>query len=57
VMLAQRPAGAAPAVRGVAEALPFGDGVFDSGEWDRRWGALLAMDELDLGYLVVTASA
>lgn len=29
----------------------------DSGEWDRRWGALLAMDELDLGYRVVTATA
>jgi SAM-dependent methyltransferase len=28
VMLAQRPAGAAPAVRAVAEALPFGDGSF-----------------------------
>ena len=22
----------------------------DSGEWDRRWGHLLALDELDLGY-------
>lgn len=30
VMLAQRPAGAAPAVRGVAEALPFRDGRFDA---------------------------
>ena len=28
VMLAQRPAGAAPAVRAAAEALPFGDGAF-----------------------------
>lgn len=28
VMLAQRPAGAAPAVQAVAEALPFGDGAF-----------------------------
>lgn len=27
----------------------------DSGEWDRRWGHLLALDELDLGYRVVTA--
>jgi SAM-dependent methyltransferase len=27
-MLSQRPAGAAPAVRAVAEALPFGDGTF-----------------------------
>jgi ubiquinone/menaquinone biosynthesis C-methylase UbiE len=30
VMLAQRPAGAAPAVRAVAEALPFGDLAFDA---------------------------
>lgn len=27
----------------------------DSGEWERRWGHLLALDELDLGYRVVTA--
>jgi SAM-dependent methyltransferase len=27
----------------------------DSGEWDRRWGHLLALDELDLGYRVVIA--
>jgi SAM-dependent methyltransferase len=27
----------------------------DNGEWDRRWGHLLALDELDLGYRVVTA--
>jgi hypothetical protein len=26
-----------------------------SGEWDRRWGHLVALDELDFGYLVVTA--
>lgn len=26
-----------------------------SGEWHRRWGHLLALDELDLGYRVVTA--
>jgi len=24
-------------------------------EWHRRWGHLLALDELDLGYRVVTA--
>jgi SAM-dependent methyltransferase len=29
VMLAQRPAGSAPAVRGVAESLPLADGTFD----------------------------
>jgi SAM-dependent methyltransferase len=29
-MLAQRPAGAAPAVQAVAEALPFADGAFDA---------------------------
>jgi SAM-dependent methyltransferase len=27
----------------------------DSGEWDRRWGHLLARDELDLGYRVLVA--
>ncbi len=27
----------------------------DSGEWNRRWGHLLALDELDLGYRVVAA--
>jgi hypothetical protein len=27
----------------------------DSGEWDRRWEHLLALDELDLGYRVVVA--
>ena len=27
----------------------------DSGEWDRRWGHLRALDELDLGYRVVVA--
>jgi SAM-dependent methyltransferase len=84
VMLSQRPTGAAPAVRAVAEALPFGDGTFGaamgvltvhhwqdrvrglaemrrvradlvSGEWDRRWGHLLALSELDLGYRVLVA--
>lgn len=28
----------------------------DNGEWDRRWGHLLALDELDLGYRVVVAA-
>ncbi len=27
----------------------------DSGGWDRRWGHLLALDELDLGYRVLVA--
>lgn len=27
----------------------------DNGEWHHRWGHLLALDELDLGYRVVTA--
>jgi SAM-dependent methyltransferase len=27
----------------------------DSGGWNRRWGHLLALDELDLGYRVLTA--
>jgi hypothetical protein len=61
-MVSQRPAGAAPAVRAVAEALPDrAAGMrrlradLDSGEWNRRWGQLLALDELDLGYRVVAA--
>ena len=28
----------------------------DSGEWHRRWGHLLGLDELDLGYRVVVAA-
>ena len=28
----------------------------DSGEWHRRWGHLLALEELDLGYRVVVAA-
>jgi SAM-dependent methyltransferase len=28
----------------------------DNGEWHRRWGYLLALDELDLGYRVVVAA-
>jgi hypothetical protein len=27
----------------------------NSGEWDRRWGHLFALDELDLGYRIVVA--
>ncbi|HTT52647.1 MAG TPA: hypothetical protein VMH35_14700 [Streptosporangiaceae bacterium] len=27
-----------------------------SGEWHRRWGHLLALDELDLGYRVAAAA-
>jgi hypothetical protein len=27
----------------------------DSGEWHRRWGHLLTLDELDLGYRVIVA--
>ena len=27
----------------------------DGGRWDRRWGHLRALGELDLGYRVVTA--
>jgi hypothetical protein len=27
----------------------------DSGQWHRRWGHLLELDELDLGYRVVAA--
>jgi ubiquinone/menaquinone biosynthesis C-methylase UbiE len=57
VMIAQRPRDAAPAVRAVAEALPFPDGTFDAAmgvltvhHWsDRDCG----LAELDLGYCVV----
>jgi hypothetical protein len=28
----------------------------DSGEWHRRWGQLLALDELDLGYRAASGS-
>jgi hypothetical protein len=27
----------------------------DRGAWERRWGRLLELDELDLGYRVVVA--
>ena len=124
VMMAQRARGTAPAVRGVAEALPFRDGAFDaamalltvhhwsdfhgrlremqrvarrrvvvltwdpavlwevrasisalarlgeatvrpvverlaadlrSGEWDRRYGHLRTLEQVDLGYRLVVA--
>jgi hypothetical protein len=66
VMAAQRPAGSAPCVRAAAEALPFADGAFGagmdalsrdlaSGEWRRKYGHLLELDELDLGYRVIIA--
>ena len=62
VMVAQRRPGAAPVVRGTAEALPFGDGVFDAAmallTGDRRHGRLRALEEIDLGdRLVVSGPA
>jgi hypothetical protein len=38
-----------------AEGMRHLEADLDSGEWHRRWGHLLALDELDLGYRVVAA--
>ena len=53
VMRAQRPPDAAPCVEARAEALPFAE--LESGEWTERNGALLELDELDLGYRILVA--
>ena len=65
-MRAQRPAGAAPAIDGRAEALPFADDAFDGvarlradlvdGTWARRHGDLLALNEIDLGYRLLVST-
>jgi hypothetical protein len=67
VMAAQRTAGSAPCVRAAAEALALiGDAEREagmarlsadlaSGEWHHRYGRLLELDELDLGYRVIIA--
>jgi SAM-dependent methyltransferase len=60
VMLAQRPAGAAPAVRAVAEALPFGDGAFGAAmgvltvhHWRDRGRGLAEMRRVSRGPVVL----
>jgi SAM-dependent methyltransferase len=59
-MLAQRPAGAAPAARAVAEALPFGDGAFGAAmgvltvhHWSDRARGLAEMDRAARGPVVL----
>jgi SAM-dependent methyltransferase len=61
VMLAQRPAGAAPAVRAVAEALPFRDGAFDAAlavltthHWDDAARGLAEMRRVSRRQVVLT---
>ena len=60
VMLAQRPAGAAPAVRAVAERLPFGDGAFGAAmavltvhHWSDRARGLAEMRRVSRGPVVL----
>ena len=60
VMLSQRPAGAAPAVRAVAEALPFGDGTFGAAmgvltvhHWRDRARGLVEMRRVTRGPVVL----
>jgi SAM-dependent methyltransferase len=59
VMIAQRPAGAAPAVRAAAEALPFADGSFDAAlavltvhHWGDRRAGLAEMRRVARGQVV-----
>jgi SAM-dependent methyltransferase len=60
VMLGQRPAGAAPAARAVAEALPFGDGTFGAAmgvltvhHWGDRARGLAEMHRVARGPVVL----
>jgi SAM-dependent methyltransferase len=62
-MRAQRPAGAAPAIRGVAEALPFDDGAFDAAmatytvhQWPDLAKGLAEMRRVARGPVVVLAA-
>jgi SAM-dependent methyltransferase len=59
-MLRQRPAGSAPAVRGVAEALPFRDGAFDAAlasltihHWTDWRAGLMEMRRVARGRVVI----
>jgi SAM-dependent methyltransferase len=61
VMLAQRPAGAAPAVRAVAEHLPLGDGVADAAlavltvhHWSDWWAGLAELRRVAARQVIVT---
>lgn len=51
VMIAQRPPEAAPALEGIAEALPLDDKSVDA--WDERHGHLRTQAELDIGLRLV----
>jgi SAM-dependent methyltransferase len=60
VMIGQRPAGRAPAVQGIAEALPFGDGSFDAAmavlsdhHWSDRVAAAVEMRRVTQGPIAV----
>jgi SAM-dependent methyltransferase len=60
VMIAQRPAGAAPGVRAVAESLPFPDGAFDAGmavltvhHWHDAAGGLRELRRVVRGVIAV----
>jgi SAM-dependent methyltransferase len=60
VMVSQRPAGAAPQVRAVAEALPFGDGAFGAAmgvltvhHWSNRARGLAEMRRVSRGPVVL----
>jgi SAM-dependent methyltransferase len=60
VMLAQRPEGAAPAVRAAAEALPFSSGTFDATmavltvhHWTDKWRGLAEVRRVTRGAVVM----
>jgi len=60
VMLAQRPGGAAPAVRALAESLPFADGAFDAAlavltvhHWSERRAGLGELRRVARGRVVI----
>lgn len=60
IMIAQRPAGAAPAVQGVAEALPFADNSFDAvmavltvHHWSDQMQGLAEMRRVTRGPVVI----
>jgi SAM-dependent methyltransferase len=60
-MIAQRPEGAAPAVRAVAEELPFDDGSFDAAmavlsdhHWDDRAGGIAEMRRVARRVVILT---
>ncbi len=61
VMISQRPAGCAPAVRAVAERLPFGDDAFDAAQaiftihhWEDATAGLLEMSRVARRLVILT---